>query len=268
MMPKRAFLSLLNTTFTNLSYGRELIMKYINYHKMTRAIFEQQPLDSKALLSDVKRDQVIRTLKRSKGGLPRPVQFTNEPVEEEKLAKMPTRDKERLWELYGQIPDDPLAVLPELLNFQAQFPNVPAISNYLSLVYMYSQQEDLYFRSLLETRERFPDYLFGKIGLAEYYLNLQEHTRVPSVLDRKYEIWQHCPDVKVFHFSEVRSFFSVVGSYFARSNKITLALYHYCLLQEIAPDHHATKRVGDEIVRKEFGKIKKRLYPDLPHTHW
>ena len=234
-------------------------MSYINQLKLTQAIFEQRPFDSKMLLSDIKRNAIIKSLKRSKGGVPRAIQFTNAPIEEENLAKMPRRDKNRLWKLYEQIRGKPQVVLPKLLELQTQYPDVPVIANYLGLTYKFNQQEDQYFSTLLETRERFPDYLFGKIALAEYYLNQQDHRQVANILNRKFEIWQHCPNVKIFHVSEVRSFFSVVGTYFVRSNKIVLALYHYGILVDIDPDHHTTKRLGDEIILREVNMFKKRF---------
>ena len=175
------------------------------------------------------------------------------------LAKMSSRDKAYLYQLYCQVREEPLAIIPELLRLQAQYPHVPTIANYLSIAYIHSQQEERHLAILLDTRKRFPEYLFGKIGLAEYYLNHQEHTRVPQMLDRKFEIWQHCPNVDMFHVSEVRSFFSVVGVYFARCNQVARALYHYCMLTDIAPEHHATKRVGDEIVLKEMNKVTRRF---------
>lgn len=224
-----------------------------------QAIMARSPINSQEVLVDVNRKAVFKALKRSKGGIPRPIQFTNAPIEESNLAKMPSRDKAYLYQLCRQVQEEPLRVIPELLALQKQYPKVPAIANYLCLSYMHSQQEELYFATLMEARERFPEYLFGKIGLAEYYLNHQEHTQVPKTLEKKYEIWQHCPNVEVFHVSEVRSFFSVVGTYFARCNQIARALYHYCMLVDIAPDHHATKRVGDEIILKELNKVTQRF---------
>lgn len=223
-------------------------------------MFEKRPLDSQEILADVKREAVIKALKCSKGGLPRAIQFTNAPIEEANLAKMLPRDKAHLCQLYGQVRDEPLMIIPDLLTLQAQYPNVPTIANYLSIAYMYSQQEDRHLALLLDTREQFPEYLFGKIALAEYYLNHQKHSHVPKTLERKFEIWQHCPNVKMFHVSEVRSFFSVVGTYFARCNQIARALYHYCMLVDIAPEHHATKRVGDEIVLRELKKVIYRFF--------
>ncbi|MDI6792756.1 MAG: hypothetical protein QME81_07825 [bacterium] len=131
--------------------------------------------------------------------------------------------------------------------------------NTIGIAYVYSHQEHKYFETILETTERFPEYLFGKTCLVEYYLNHHEHQKVPKILDGKFELWQHYPTVEMFHVSEVRSFFNVVGIYFARVNKIARALYHYSILADIDPDHPATKRVGDEIILKEIDHLSRKF---------
>ncbi len=231
-------------------------MGYINQLKLIQTIVERKPPDSKALLADINHKTVVRDLKRSKDGLPTPITLTNAPMEEENLAKMPRRDKERLWRIYDRVREVPEEVLPKLLKLQRRYPDVPVIYNYIGLAYVYSHQEGKYFEVLFETVERFPEYLFGKTSLVEYHLNNDEHQKVPKVLDGKFELWQHYPTVDMFHISEVRSFFSVVGTYFARVNNLARALYHYHILTEIAPDHAATKKVGDEIILKEISNLR------------
>ncbi|MBI9091781.1 MAG: hypothetical protein JEZ12_21430 [Desulfobacterium sp.] len=238
-------------------------MGYINHAKLIQTIVEQRPFDSKDLLSDLNPNNIIKALERSKGGLPQPINVTSEPNEEENLAQVPARDKERLMSLCSQLKLRPLELLPELKAMQARYPNVPTISNYIGITYIASGQEDLYLSTLWETRERFPDYLFGKISLAEYYLNNQNHQQIPHALGRKLELGQHRPAGEAFHISEVRAFFSMIGIYFARTNKITRALFHYCVLADLDHDHPVTQRLGDEIIYKEVAKLKKRFAKSL-----
>jgi hypothetical protein len=234
-------------------------MSYINQYKLIQTMVERRPPDSQQLLADVKRAAVLRALERSKDGVPRPVTFTNEPMEEEQLAKMPRRHKKRLWAIYDRVRETPREVIPELLKLRRQYPNVPVIYNYLGIAYISSGQEIRYLETLLETTARFPTYLFGKTSLAEYYLNHQQHRKVKEVFEGKFELWQHYPTTTIFHVSEVRSFFSVVGSYFARANNLARALYHYCILADVEPDHPATKRLGDEIILKEIDKLSRKM---------
>ncbi len=232
-------------------------MRYINQFKLIQTMLQGTLPDSKALLADVDHEAVIQALKRSKDGLPMQVTFTNAPMEEENLAKMPRRDKERLWRLYDRVREAPEEALPKLLKLQQRYPNVPAIYNYIGLAYFYSRQADKYLEALHETVERFPDYLFGKISLIEYYLHNDQHQKVPEILEGKFELPLHYPTVDMFHISEVRAFFSVVGVYFARVNNLTRTLYHYGVLTQFAPDHPATKKVGDEIILKEISNLRR-----------
>ena len=69
-----------------------------------------------------------------------------------------------------------------------------------------------YYSTLVETREKFPDYLFGRISMAEYYLSKEEFRKIPGLLDNKFEITQHYPkETEAFHISAVRSFYYITG---------------------------------------------------------
>lgn len=169
---------------------------------------------------------------------------------------MPYRDKEKLWTLYArmkELPEEAEKELPTLVELRKTYPNVPAIYNYIGLVYVHSKQMEKYFDILMETTRRFPDYLFGKISLAEYYLNQGRHEEVSKILDKKFEIYLHYPPtVTVFHVSEVRAFYSIVGIYYARSNRMSRALFCYFILDEVDPEHQATQILGDEIIRADL----------------
>ncbi|MBN1457538.1 MAG: hypothetical protein JW912_06785 [Sedimentisphaerales bacterium] len=234
-------------------------MSYINQYTLIQTMVARIPPDSKTLLADVKRTAVLRALERSKDGVPQPVTFTNKPMEEEHMANMRRRHKKRLWAIYECVRERPQEVIPELLALRQKYPDVPAISNYLGIAYMYSGQETLYYETLLDTVKRFPTYLFGKTSLGEYYLNHQQHQKVKEVFEGKFELRQHYPTTEMFHVSEVRSFFSVVGSYFVRTNNLARALYHYCMLVDVEPEHPATKRLGDEIILKEIEKLSRKM---------
>jgi tetratricopeptide (TPR) repeat protein len=220
--------------------------------------------DSRKLLAQVDKQQVVNSIRKSKSGLPKPINFTDEPMEEENFAKLPHKVKRRLWRIYGKLTTSPREQLPELLKLRAKYPNVPAIYNYLSICYANSGQNDKFYDTVRETLEKFPDYLFGKISFAEYYLNKGDYKKIPEILEGKLELHQHYPkDVNLFHISEVRSFYSVVGCYYARANKIARALLYYFLLEEIDPEHYATQRLGNEIISIEIKKIRQRIKANL-----
>ena len=117
-----------------------------------------------------------------------------------------------------------------------------------------------YYNAVQDTFKKFPNYLFGKVALAEYYINYGEHQKVPKVLNHKFQIHMHYPpSVKVFHLSEVRSFHAIVGRYYLRANKINRALFCYCILADMELEHPGTKQLGDEIVFRELGDLRKKI---------
>lgn len=241
-------------------------MPYIDPLQLIRGIMRQQPIDAQQLLSTVDRRAVIRALRKTKAGVPRSFRWTNEPMEEEHLSNMPDAEKERLWELFEMIPKQPTQALPELLALQERYPNVPSIYNYLAVAYAYSQQQTYYLKMLQETVTRFPDYVFGKIALAEYALNQGDYRKIPAILEKKFEIYEHYPaDVDVFHLSEAMSFYGVVGRYFLRCNKQARALFCYFTLEELDPDHWVTKQVADEIVQQEIERVRNDRTPSSVH---
>jgi hypothetical protein len=233
-------------------------MSFVNRFKLLQTLMARESVDSKDLLSDVDQDKVMKALKASKDGLPKSIRMTFQPMEEKNLAKMQAKDKKKLRKLQLQLRSAPGKALKNLLLLRRKYPNVPAIYNYIGNAYHLLHDEENEFRTVSETIERFPWYLFGKTSLAEYYLEHKEQRKVRELFQGKFEMWQHFPEVETFHVSEVRSFFNVVGTYFARANNISRALFHYIVLREIDPDHLATKRVGNEIVAKEIDNLMRK----------
>ncbi len=156
-------------------------------------------------------------------------------------------------------------MLPKLIALKNRYPQVPCIYNYVANAYAILRQEQQYFNMLCEARRLFPEYLFGKISLTEYYANHNDHRKIPSIFDRKFEIYQHHPEsVDVFHVSEIRSFYGVVGRYFLRSNNLTRALFCYFTVEEVAPEHRILRQLGDEIIGKELEELSQDFYRNAP----
>ena len=233
-------------------------MSFVNSYKLMQALVGRERIDAKALLADVDEDKVTRALKASKDGMPKVIRITFEPKVEKNMAKMQDKDKKKLRKLQLQLQSAPERALKNLLVLRRKYPNVPAIYNYIGSAYRLLDDDESEFRTVSETVERFPLYLFGKTSMAEYYLGHKDQRKVRELFQGKFEMWQQFPDVEFFHVSEVRSFFNVVGTYFARANNISRALFHYLVLRGIEPDHQSTFRVGNEIVIKELDNLTRR----------
>jgi tetratricopeptide (TPR) repeat protein len=219
--------------------------------------------NSRELLSEVDTSKIEQALSRSKDGLPQPFVCTNEPIEEKHLAKMPYKDKRKLWEIYDRLKEfreKSDQELPKLMELRKKYPNVPAIYNYIGLAYANTRQQDEYYQSIIETYKKFPNYLFGRISAAEYCINNNRHKEVPTIFDNKLEIYMHYPEtVKVFHISEVRAFYSTLGIYYARSKKTARAIFSYMILNKVEPEHWATQKLADEIIFMETVKLQQEM---------
>ena len=236
-------------------------MGYINKFDLILALQEGSTLDQFELLSKVNRQEVLSKIFKKKPELENIGKFyiTENPVEEEKWSKIPGRDKKKILKLNSKIKKsiDLGKVITELTNYKEKYPNVPTIYNYLTIAYNFAKQTDKYCESLLETVEKFPGYIFGKISLSEYYLNNNEFNKIPGLLDNKFEITQHYPPgTEVFHISAVRSFYYITGRYFAKAGKIEMAYKSYFLLSDLDRDHQTTVLLGEDLLNYELNAFK------------
>ena len=239
-------------------------MNYINLFELTKAIINGGHIDQIQLISTVDREKVFNKIYKNKPELKEIGKFyiTNAPIEEENWSKIQRNDKKNILKLYSKLKKSISLekVISELTKYKAKYQNVPAIYNYLSIAYNKVNQTKKYCESLYETIEKFPDYVFGKVSLSEYYLNNNEYTKIPLLLDNKFEITQHFPiGTEVFHLSAVRGFYFITGRYFAKTGKIEMAYKSYFLLSDLDNSHETTEILGEEILSYELSIYNKKL---------
>ncbi|MBL7112431.1 MAG: hypothetical protein ISS19_10890 [Bacteroidales bacterium] len=217
--------------------------------------------DQAQLLSTVDRQKILNKIYKSEPELQDIGKFyiTDDPMEEENWSKMLPKDKQKILKLNAKIKKsiNLKKVIFELTNYKEKYQEVPTIYNYLTMAYHNANLPEKYYDSLIETVERFPGYLFGKISLSEYYLNNNEFFKIPRLLDNKFEITQHYPTGKeIFHISEVRGFYFITGRYFAQAGKIEKAYRSYFLLNDLDNNHETTEILGHEILKYELDIFK------------
>ena len=236
-------------------------MSYINGLNLIGSLLSEEQINSKRLLAEVDFRKIELVLKKSKAGLPHPFLCSDEPKEDENFAKLPIRIKLQLQNIYTSIENHPRKfkrVLPKLLKLQIKYPNVPAIYNYIAIAYQKDGQAEKHYQAIIDTIEKFPDYLFGKAALAEYYLVNERHKEIPAIFDNKLEIYFHAQGPE-FHVSEVRSFYAIMCKYYIKSNRMARAIFSYSIVNEVDPDHPLTQNLADEIVLLELSKLRKKM---------
>jgi tetratricopeptide (TPR) repeat protein len=241
-------------------------MNYINQFKLIQAMVAHQGgrLDYKELLPTVNRHHIMKSIEKTNPELSGIDSFfiTEETMEEENWSKLPKKEKRAISRLNEKIKksEDLETVIKDLGNYRLKYPDVPVICNYLAIAYERADQLKKYLEVLFETRKKYPDYIFGKISLAEYYLSIKRFRKIPDVLDNKFEITQHFPvGTEIFHISVVRSFYYITGRYFAKAGKIELAYKAYFLLSELDINHLTTEILGQDIIASELIGLRRKM---------
>ena len=216
-------------------------------------------------LKRIRKEEVIKNLMKKKATmLNNDFIITNETIKEENFAKLPQTVKDKINKIVSafkkpmnkNLMENYLKILSEL---KKNYPDVPVIYNLLTSAYTLLRDEEKQYRTIIETRDKFPNYLFGKTALCEYYLQNHKEDKIPDVLDNKLEIYFCVPRASnIYHVSEVRSFYSVIGRYYVFKNMIDHALLCYLLLKEIDEYHPLTELLGKYIVLHELTNIFKR----------
>ncbi len=240
-------------------------MFYINQFELLKAINRDgEYLDHKKLISTVNRGQIIDKIEKVNPDIIKYGKFyiTELPVEEEKWGLLKKSEKKKILKLNEKIKKSLNLdkVIKELIEYKTKYPNIPTIYNYLGIAYERSGQTKNYYDILIETRKKFPGYLFGKISLSEYYLNNNKYKKISDLLDNKFEITQHFPaGTDIYHISAVRGFYYVTGRYFVKMGKIEMAYKSYFLLSDLNIDHKTTEILGQEIIAYELFGLTRNI---------
>lgn len=188
---------------------------------------------------------------------PRDFKITMNPVEEANYVRLPRKIKRELERIRKKIIAGKKGLVKPLTQYRRRFPEVPFVWNLLSIALANHGRMDEYEALVHETVQHFPDYLFGRIALANYCLKAGRHREIPAVLDNKMNIYDHYPDDgREFHYSEVRSFYTVVGSFYARENEIVKAIVCWNLVKQVDEEHGAHRMLAQEIIRSQLARVQ------------
>lgn len=142
----------------------------------------------------------------------------------------------------------------------AEYPHIPQFKNYLSVYYSSNRQLDKAFDVNQQIVKEHPDYLFGKINLALFYLGLRQYEKIPEILGEAMEIKSLYPHRDVFHIEEVVSFYSVAINYFLEIEDIKAAEMRVQILKQLDIDHPKTKQAETSVmifnIKKSYDRFQ------------
>ena len=168
-------------------------------------------------------------------------QVSDEPPEDTAFARLPQSVKDELEKLYYLLRQKPRETIPLLLPLIEQHPDVPQFYNYLHSAYQLLNDRENAQRVLDEMLERFPGYLFGRISRARDCLEQGDLDQVSEIFEGKFDLKLLYPDRERFHVSEVLNFGSIMAWYFHAKGDHDRAEMYYKVLQQIDPEHEATR---------------------------
>jgi len=166
-----------------------------------------------------------------------PLKCTTKPVVDKNYQKMSDHDQTLLRKIFEWVQGSKVEArraLKYLPKLKKTYPDVTAIYNYTAVAHEALGKTKKYHYYLKETLKKFPDYVFGKITLADYQLKHGSHEMIPDIFDHKLQLYMHYPDgIKhVFHTSEVQNFYAVMGAYYIRNKQLPHAMQCYFMIEQ------------------------------------
>lgn len=173
--------------------------------------------------------------------------ITNQKIEDERVAALPAEVRSKIDELRSKIAFNPGEVIPELLKLIEGYPHIPLFYNYLSNAYLLIGDAPKAEETMIECYNKFPEYLFAKVGYANVLLKKGEGEKVPDIFENKTNLRDLYPEREVFHTSEFIAFTDTVVRYFLFAGQVDLAIPPFEDLKKFAPHSPSTMLIEQVI---------------------
>jgi len=171
-------------------------------------------------------------------------EVTAEPLPDPQFEQLPAAVQARINELHGECQELPWKALPELKALIEQYPDLPLLYNFWYVACRKLGEDAEALRVLQQMLERFPDYLFGRMALADEYLQRGESEKVAEIFAGQFDLGLLYPDRKRFHLSEALAFQNLLARYFHALGDRQQAQRCHALMCELAPQDPATQQIG------------------------
>lgn len=178
--------------------------------------------------------------------------ITSEPMPEAAFDATPESVQAMYEELYRSIFDDPAAAIPKLESLIQQYPDVPSFVNHLYLAYSLNENLVEAKRAVALMRERFPDYLFGKVTEAQEHLLNGEPHRVAELFGDASTLQELYPGQERFHITEALAFYTIRGLYCAEVGDRAGAQSCYEIMVKLDPFNSRTLMLQEKLSEKSM----------------
>ena len=179
-------------------------------------------------------------------------QKTGYKVTDDRISDGPQPAKLRTYleHFYEETHRPQRGTLAALRQAIAEFPDEPTLYNYLHTT-LGLEKEDAEARRLLITiLERFPDYTFGKIMLAQQRLDDQDIAGARRALGTTGDIRSFLPETEAIHISHFQAYHTLAGSIELKSGHLKAAKDHLRLLLQLDPKSKHAAVLGLDIFKE------------------
>ncbi len=171
--------------------------------------------------------------------------------------------KEAAKEAYTMTIEKPKEAIALNKKYIDKYPQFPPFYSHLANSYRLSGDLESSDKISKEMREKFPDYLFGRIAYAHVLLDEARYDEAIKVFDNNYSLDHIYPERQVFHFSEVLSFNLFLCRYFLETDRLDAAISYYQIMLGIEENNNLTltaeNLVGKEVALKELEMLNTEL---------
>lgn len=165
-------------------------------------------------------------------------------------------------ELYPDVIKGKTSAMRRLNKLCLQYPRIPHFKNYLQMAYAASGKKHKVREMTRWIVDEHPDYLFGKITLADQYLEDGMLEKIPEVLGPDLELRSLYPDREIFHFVEVLAYYRTVVNYFLACDEPEEAKARIEIMDRIDPDDEKTIDARKRLMRYNMEAARKKFEED------
>lgn len=174
--------------------------------------------------------------------------ITSDPNYLGEESAIPPELSKKLEHYYGLVLEGKRSSVQKFLDAIEQYPDNPQLKNFLSALYGQLNENQKMFDVNKWIIAEHPNYLFGKLNLANEYYIKGEYDKIPEILGPDMELKSLYPNRDIFHTIEVISFFKTAILYFIAIGDIEQAEIRFEIMDEIAPDAAETEFAMNQLV--------------------
>jgi len=236
-------------------------MSYFNREMVLDTLTTDNRGERRKLMAQVDRKRIEQDILNDGICEYEPFECTYEPVEDENFAKMAERDQDLMSQIFEWVQGNHVEArrgLKHLQKLKKKYSRVPMIYNFMGVAYKTLGKDLKRYHVIKDTCKKFPNYVFGKISLAEYQLNTGHHEAIPEIFNHKLQLYMHYPNSgenPVFHGVEVQSFYNVIGRYYARNKQLAHAIKCYFIVEKADPECPHLNVLSQEILVAETAAL-------------